>query len=64
MTDDLPARFRTVFDGEYLALVRAAYAVTGDWGLAEDATQDAFVELLVRWRASPATRASAAGCVW
>jgi RNA polymerase sigma factor (sigma-70 family) len=41
--------FDEVFRGEFAAVCRSAYLVCGDWSVAADATQEAFVRLLVRW---------------
>lgn len=42
-------RFRKLYESEYAAIFRAAYALCGDPGLAEDATQEAFARCLERW---------------
>ena len=38
------------FRSEYPAVVRTAYLVAGDRGTAEDAAQEAFIQLLRHWR--------------
>lgn len=47
MTD--PA-FRDLYEREFPAVFRAAYALSGDRELAEDAAQEAFARALSRWR--------------
>jgi RNA polymerase sigma-70 factor, ECF subfamily len=47
--DDAEA-YSWFFRGEYPAVVRAAYLVAGDRGAAEDAAQEAFIQLLRHWR--------------
>jgi RNA polymerase sigma-70 factor, ECF subfamily len=44
------AGFRELYEREFGAVYRAAYALSGDRGLAEDATQEAFARALIRWR--------------
>ena len=47
--DDAEA-YRWFFRSEYSAVVRTAYLVAGDRGAAEDAAQEAFIQLLRHWR--------------
>jgi RNA polymerase sigma-70 factor, ECF subfamily len=44
------AGFRELYEREFAAVYRAAYALSGDRSLAEDATQEAFARALIRWR--------------
>jgi RNA polymerase sigma-70 factor (ECF subfamily) len=43
-------RFRELYEAEFAPVYRAALALSGDPGLAEDATQEAFARALERWR--------------
>ena len=40
--DERPATVRDLFDAEYVAMVRLATVITGDVGVAEEITQEAF----------------------
>lgn len=42
--------FPDLYEREFAAVFRAAYALTSDRALAEDATQEAFSRALARWR--------------
>jgi RNA polymerase sigma-70 factor (ECF subfamily) len=42
--------FRELYEREFAAVYRAAYALSGDRSLAEDAAQEAFARALARWR--------------
>jgi RNA polymerase sigma-70 factor (ECF subfamily) len=42
-------RFRTLYESEYAAVFRVVYVLSGDRGVAEDATQEAFARCLERW---------------
>jgi RNA polymerase sigma-70 factor (ECF subfamily) len=42
--------FRELYEREFAAVYRAAYALSGDRTLAEDAAQEAFARALARWR--------------
>jgi RNA polymerase sigma-70 factor (ECF subfamily) len=44
------AGFRDLYEREFAAVFRAAYVVSGDRHVAEDATQEAFARALARWR--------------
>jgi RNA polymerase sigma-70 factor (ECF subfamily) len=44
------AGFRELYEQEFAAVYRAAYALSGDRSLAEDAAQEAFARALARWR--------------
>jgi RNA polymerase sigma-70 factor, ECF subfamily len=44
------AGFRELYEREFAAVYRAAYALSGNRGLAEDAAQEAFARALARWR--------------
>jgi RNA polymerase sigma-70 factor (ECF subfamily) len=44
------AGFRELYEQEFAAVYRAAYALSGDRSLAEDAAQEAFARALIRWR--------------
>src|SRR5437660_2674663 len=41
--------FEAVYAAEYRPLLRLAFALTGQWGTAEDLTQEAFLRLHQRW---------------
>ena len=41
--------FRELYEREFAAVYRAAYALSGDRSLAEEATQEAFARALARW---------------
>jgi RNA polymerase sigma-70 factor, ECF subfamily len=43
-------RFQDLYEREFAAVFRAAYALAGDRTVAEDATQEAFARALARWR--------------
>lgn len=45
-----PVEFDEVFRDSFPVVVRTVYLVTGDWEVARDLTQDAFVQLLRHWR--------------
>jgi RNA polymerase sigma-70 factor (sigma-E family) len=47
--DELSGGFRAVYEAEHRALLRLAYALTGQWAVAEDLTQEAFLRLHQRW---------------
>lgn len=42
--------FDTVFRESFPTIVRAAWLIVGDWEVARELAQDAFVEALTRWR--------------
>jgi RNA polymerase sigma factor (sigma-70 family) len=42
-------RFEEVYRAEYGPVCRTVYLLAGDWGVAEEATQEAFARALVRW---------------
>jgi RNA polymerase sigma-70 factor, ECF subfamily len=42
--------FRELYEREFASVYRAAYALSGDRSLAEEATQEAFARALARWR--------------
>jgi RNA polymerase sigma-70 factor (ECF subfamily) len=42
--------FRELYEREFTAVYRAAFALSGDRDLAEDAAQEAFARALARWR--------------
>jgi RNA polymerase sigma-70 factor, ECF subfamily len=44
------AGFRELYEREFAAVYRAAYALSGDRSLAEDAAQEAFARAFIRWR--------------
>jgi RNA polymerase sigma-70 factor, ECF subfamily len=44
------ADFQQLYEREFAAVYRAAYALSGDRELAEDAAQEAFARALARWR--------------
>lgn len=48
--DDYEARFTTFFIDEYARVVRTVYLIVGDWRLAEDLAQEAFVRSFVNKR--------------
>ncbi len=43
-------QLRELFDREYSGLVRTAFLVCGDMGVAEEVTQEAFARAMARWR--------------
>jgi RNA polymerase sigma-70 factor (ECF subfamily) len=43
-------RFEELYRAEYGAVCRTVYLLSGDWGVAEEATQEAFARALVRWQ--------------
>jgi len=45
----LPERFEAFYEREYHRVVGFAYAVTGSWEAAEDATQEAFLRARRQW---------------
>jgi RNA polymerase sigma-70 factor (ECF subfamily) len=50
MGEAVDREFEELFDAEFPAVVRSVFLVCQDLGRAEDLAQDAFVELLRRWR--------------
>lgn len=48
--DSQEAEFREFMVGRWPWLVRLAYALTGDWGHAEDLAQTALTKALISWR--------------
>ena len=47
---DVADEFEVFFRAELASVVAVAFRITGDIGLAEEITQDAFARALVRWR--------------
>ena len=47
---DVDPEFRELYEREFAAVFRAAYLLSGDRHVAEDATQEAFARALARWR--------------
>jgi RNA polymerase sigma-70 factor (ECF subfamily) len=41
--------FDDLFTAEYLPVARSVYLICQDWSRAQDATQEAFIQLLVHW---------------
>lgn len=48
-TDAAPAGFAALYRDRYAAMVRLAYLLVGDEGVAEELAQDAFVRVYRRW---------------
>src|SRR6476661_9829005 len=48
--DDADAAFDALFRREFGAITRTAYLVVGDWEVAREIAQDAFVQVLRHWR--------------
>jgi RNA polymerase sigma-70 factor (ECF subfamily) len=46
---DEDVRFKAVYEAERRSLLRLAFALTGELGVAEDLTQEAFLRLHQRW---------------
>lgn len=45
-----PDGFEDLYRREYVKVVKVAYVFAGNWSLAEDAAQEAFVRAMMRWR--------------
>jgi RNA polymerase sigma-70 factor (ECF subfamily) len=50
MKSEPAAEFDTVFRDSFPTIVRAAWLIVGDWEVARELAQDAFVEALIRWK--------------
>lgn len=47
--DELSGGFEALYEAEYRPLLRLAFAMTGQWAVAEDLTQEAFLRVHQRW---------------
>jgi RNA polymerase sigma-70 factor, ECF subfamily len=43
-------QFESLFESDYVPLVRVAFVIVGDEGIAREVVQEAFARALVRWR--------------
>jgi RNA polymerase sigma-70 factor (ECF subfamily) len=49
-SDDADDAFDALFRREFAAITRTAYLIVGDWEVAREITQDAFVQVLKHWK--------------